>query len=198
LYRQGGWLALPSLFSTSAVAELEAEARAVRHTGQRNEWPHPDHSESRGSNPPRAFLTAHGAQTHWRLHAAPELIDTVAVLCGVRPQPIGGGTFTYYEFAGDFLGLHMDVASCDLTVITCLRETFGAARGGLLVYPNFMEAPLSQARAAGRGTAIPVAIEAGASIVLLGGVLPHEVTPMQPGQERVIAVMCYRIGGANP
>ena len=32
----------------------------------------------------------------------------------------------------------------------------------------------------------------GETIVLLGGILPHEVIPMAEGQERIVSVMCYR------
>jgi hypothetical protein len=36
--------------------------------------------------------------------------------CGVTVEPTGAGTFSYYEQADDFLALHRDVDSCDVTL----------------------------------------------------------------------------------
>jgi hypothetical protein len=35
-------------------------------------------------------------------------------------------------------------------------------------------------------------------VILLGGILPHEVAPTSPGQERIVAINCYRALTATP
>lgn len=41
-----------------------------------------------------------------------------------------------------------------------------------------------------RGVAVPVA--PGEAVVLLGGVVPHEVHPVAPGRRRVVAPLWFR------
>jgi len=48
-------------------------------------------------------------------------------------------------------------------------------------------------RAAGACAATPVPLDPGQTVALLGGIVPHEVTPMAADQERIVAVMCYRM-----
>jgi hypothetical protein len=115
-------------------------------------------------------------------------------IVGITVEPTGGGTYSYYEVRGDFLALHRDVVKCDVAVITCLslRVSDGPSAGGLYVYPEYMREPLSRVRAAGKGVGRAVSLDRGETIVLFGGILPHEVTPMMEGQERIVSVMCYR------
>jgi hypothetical protein len=193
IHASGGALILPDLLGPDAVAELEAESRFARAAGQRNELEVSDGAEGRGGNPARALRSAHGGDVQRRLFGAPSLVSALERSCGLTVNPTGGGTYSYYEYPGDFLALHRDIVTCDLTVITCLNETGGATRGGLLVYPRHINDPLSKVRAAGRTAATPVTICYGVSAALLGGVVPHEVTGMEPGQERIVSVMCYRV-----
>ena len=65
--------------------------------------------------------------------------------------------------------------------------------GELVVYPDFIREPLSTVRAAGRSAGISVPLDRGHSMILLGGILPHEVAPTSPGQERIVAINCYRL-----
>jgi hypothetical protein len=79
-----------------------------------------------------------------------------------------------------------------VAVITCLSlRVPDISAGGLHVYPEYIQEPLSRVRATGGGgRAVPLA--RGETIVLFGGILPHEVIPMAEGQERIVSVMCYR------
>jgi len=184
----------PDLLSVESLAELEADARFVRGGGRRNELAISEALQERGGNPARAFLSAGASYVQWRLFSAPALVQLIARRCGLSIEPTGGGTYTYYEQAGDFLALHRDILSCDLTVLTCLLNTGGETGGGrLLVYPQHIKEPLARTRAAGREAGIPVQLERGMSMALLGGWVPHEVTAMQSNQERVVSIMCYRI-----
>ena len=189
IFSNGGVLMMADLAGAQAVDELDGEAFSVRCDGKRNEWSVFDGTEGRGGNPRRAFTTAHASHVQWRIFSAPALVASVAQSCGLGVAPTGGGTYTYYERPGDFLALHLDVLTCDLTVITCLRDT-GKDEGALVVYPQHS---LTRAREAGRCAGRPVAVRRGESAVLLGGFIPHEVTPMGPEQERIVSVMCYRV-----
>jgi hypothetical protein len=194
IYSNGGILNISGLIADGAVDELETEALSARSVGRRNALAVSDAAEGRGGNPDRAFTSAHAREMHWQLFSAPALVASLSRKCGLAATPTGGGSYSYYEQAGDFLGLHRDIVTCDLTLITCLRETgAGAGRGALLVYSRHMTEPLARARAAGRAAATQAAIGRGETVALLGGVVPHEVTAMHPGQERIISVMCYRI-----
>jgi hypothetical protein len=194
LYANGGVLNISSLLAADALAGLEAEALCARPAGRRNVLAVSDAAEGRGGNPDRAFTTAHARAVQWQLFSDSALVASLVRICGLAAAPTGGGTYSYYEQAGDFLGLHRDILTCDLTVITCLRETGPEpGGGGLLVYTRHLNEPLTRARVAGKSTATPVPIGRGETIALLGGVVPHEVTPMQPGQERIVSIMCYRI-----
>jgi hypothetical protein len=121
------------------------------------------------------------------------MVAALSRICGVEVVQTGGGTYSYYENPGDFLALHRDVVKCDVAVITCLSlKVPDISAGGLHVYPDYIEEPLSRVRAAGRGAGRVAPLARGETIVLFGGILPHEVTPMAAGQERIVSVMCYR------
>lgn len=193
IYASGGFLRLPGSIAADDLAQLEADALSVRPSGRRNVSVVSDAAEARGGSPDRAFSTAHGGAVHWRIFSAAPYIASLRETCGVACSPAGGGTYSYYG-EGDFLGLHRDIATCDLTVITCLRETGATPAGGVLrVYSRHMTEPLSRARAAGRTASTEAYLGRGESLAVLGGFVPHEVTVMQPGQERIVAIMCYAI-----
>jgi len=198
LYRHGGVLVVADLLDVRAVDELESEALRVRAGSWRNEAKCPDVAEERGGCPSRAFAAAHAGYLQWNIFSSPALVASLVEICGLDATPLGGGSYSYYERPGDFLALHRDIVACDLTVITCLRDTGELPAGGaLLVYPLHINRPLQAAREAGRCAARAVALGRGESAVLLGGVVPHEVAAMQPGQERMVSVMCYRVQGLS-
>ena len=195
LYRNGGILIL-DMPGPEVIDQLREEALLVRADGSRNEWSGSDVIEERGGNPSRAFGSAEAGQVQWNLFSGAAMVKAVTEACGLEVEPSGSGTYSYYERNGDFLALHRDIENCDLTVITCLRDTGPAeARGGLLVYPEHINRPLEAARQARRTAAVAASIGAGQSAALLGGFVPHEVFPMADGQERIVSVMCYRITG---
>jgi hypothetical protein len=198
LYSSGGFVIIPDLLGAGGLAELIAEAYSARPGAQRNTLAVSDGTEGRGGAPGRAFTSAHGGAVQWRLFNAPALLASLRRICGIGAVPTGGGTYTYYEQPGDFLALHRDIVTCDLAVITCLADTAEAsAGGGLLVYPEHIRQPLTSARAAGMGAATPVPLGRGETVALLGGIVPHEVAPMQPGKERIVSVMCYHLAASS-
>jgi hypothetical protein len=51
---------------------------------------------------------------------------------------------------------------------------------------------LSTVRAAGRSAGTSVPLDRGHTMILLGGIVPHEVAPTSPGQERIVTINCFR------
>jgi hypothetical protein len=194
LYGLGGFAVLPELFNKNDLAMLREEATSVRPTGKRSYADISDRTEERGGAPGRSFRSASGLQTQLRIFSSETVIDSLVDTLGGAVRLAGSGSFTYYEEPGDYLELHRDIVTCDLAVITCLDETSTTSEGGkLLAYPEFRGEPLADVRASGRAGATPINLRPGETVVMLGGIVPHEVTPMMPGQERIVSVMCYRV-----
>jgi hypothetical protein len=187
LYTNGGYLFASGLIGPETLDGLRAEADSARPGGARGEVAQSDGTEYRGGSPARAYRTAPGGRLHWALHGSPQMCEAIAGWCGVTVEATGAGTFSYYEQADDFLALHRDVDSCDVTLITCLKVRDGAS-GGLLVYPNHMDNPISEIRAAGRSAGVAVPIVPGDTVALLGGIVAHEVTPASASQERIVSI----------
>ena len=82
--------------------------------------------------------------------------------------------------------------TCELVVNTCLHEARPeAADEGLRAYPTRSDEPLSQIRERPSVGAISVPIRPGQSLVMFGGIVPHEVLPMSAGQTRIMSLLCY-------
>jgi hypothetical protein len=199
LLASGGYRVISGFIEGPTLRALLSEAEVVRPGAGRNEVAESSGTEGRGGSPARAFRSGPGSEIHWKLHSCPDMIAALGRICGVEVSVTGGGTYSYYEYAGDFLALHRDVVKCDVAVITCLSlmvadgtTVADGAVGGLHVYPEYIGHPLSRACAAGRDAGRPASLAPGETIVLFGGILPHEVTPMAAGQERIVSVMCYR------
>jgi len=64
--------------------------------------------------------------------------------------------------------------------------------GALVVYPDRMTEPLSCLRAAPNDGAVAVSMNAGDTIVMYGGLLPHRIRRTATGQARIVSVLCFR------
>jgi hypothetical protein len=194
LFAAGGYFVVRGLFDEETLRKLLAEAGNARVEAERMILAESDGAEGRGGFPARAYRSGPSGDLHWALHGCQQMTDTLASVCGLKVTPTGSGTFSYYEEPGDFLALHRDVFQCDIAVITaltaCVRDR---TEGELVVYPDFMREPLSTARAAGRSAGLSMPLDRGHTMILLGGIVPHEVAPTFPGQERIVAINCYRV-----
>jgi hypothetical protein len=203
LFSAGGYLVVSGLFDEETLRALRAEANLVRAEGQRAYVAHSDGTEGRGGAPARAYRSAPGSNLHQGLYGCRQMAETVGRLSGVNISPTGGGTYSYYEQAGDFLALHRDVLQCDIALVTALSDHTGSgSTGELMVYPKFVRETLSTVRTAGRACGSSLPLARGQTVILLGGLVPHEVVPMCAGQERIVAINCYRArtsegGGSN-
>lgn len=193
LLAAGGYLVVCGLFDEETLQNLRAEADVVRPDAGRVFVTDSDGTEGRGGFPARAYRSGPGGDLHWGLHGCQQMTETLSRLCGVTVSATGSGTYSYYEQAGDFLAVHRDVLQCDIAVITSLTKCMAdSSTGELVVYPEFIPEPLSKVRAAGRASGTFVPLDRGQTIILLGGIVPHEVAPTCAGQERIVAINCYR------
>jgi len=183
---------LPDAATCNALA---LEARNAYAESTRQECYEADDTAGRGGVPRRALQTAPGGAVQDALYASPWLHAFLAAHCGVPIVPSGGrGSYSYYVRPGDFLDTHLDIDTCDVTLITVLQDdTDPRGRpGGLAVYPGRLGASLGQIRSApGDGVAM-VKARPGQSIVLLGGLVPHRVEPLADTGQRVISALCFR------
>jgi hypothetical protein len=193
LFAAGGYLVVRGLFDEGTLQALQEEAAQVRVEAERMLVADSDGTDGRGGFPARAYRSGAGGELHWGLHGCQQMAETLGGVSGVNVSASGGGTYSYYEQTGDFLAVHRDVLQCDMAVITSLtRCTMNCPAGELVVYPDLIREPLSAARAAGRSAGTSVPLDRGHTIILLGGIVPHEVAPTCPGQERIVAINCYR------
>jgi hypothetical protein len=193
IWSQGGYAAVSGIFGRGLLEALKAEAAGVRPLGQRTILPMSNGTEGRGGSPARALRSSPCGEVHQALHASREVAGAISEICGIFVSSTGVGTYHYYEREGDFFALHRDFVGSDVAVITCISECLTEQpAGGLLVYPNLFRLGLSQVRAAEQAS-LAIPLVPGETAVLLGGLLPHEVSPVAAGQHRVVAVNCYRL-----
>ena len=194
LFEANGYLVLSGLFDAETLRAMRAEADSVRVQGHRGCVVESDGTEGRGGSPGRAFRSGAGGDIHFRLHGCQQMAKTLGGLCGATVSSTGGGSYSYYERPGDFLALHRDVLQCDIAIITSLTKSIvDGSAGELVVYPRFIREPLSTVRKAGRTSGTSVPLDRGQTVILLGGIVPHEVVPICAGQERIVAINCYRV-----
>jgi hypothetical protein len=194
IWSQGGYSAVSGLIGRSFLDALKAEAESARPLGQRTSLETSEGGEDRGGSPARALRSSPCGELHRALYASPQLTDAISEICGVAVASTGVGTYHFYEREGDFFALHRDFVGCDIAVITCIAQRLTEQpMGGLLVYPNHFLQGLSQVHAAGKAKSLAIPLAPGETVILLGGQLPHEVTPVAAGQDRVVAVNCYRL-----
>lgn len=192
--RFGGLTVSRSLVAPATVARLLAEATRQRPGATRQDCAVDDLADERGGQPSRLLWSAGGGPEQDAMYADPEIARKLTALVGFPVVPSGNrGSYSYYAGDGDFLGLHRDVNTCDITLITVLADESGRAdpRGGLLAYPGRCGEPLSAIRATPLDGAQVHKPAPGSSVVIAGGEVAHRVLPTAPGPERVVSVLCF-------
>jgi hypothetical protein len=194
-------LVVEGLYGAGTVDGLAAEARRLRGAASVTENAEDDGEDVRGGRPARRFLTVSGGPEQTAVYLVRGVSALLTRLAGLPIQPSGGGgTYSYYVQPGDFLALHRDIETCDVAVITALVDTRRTddAAGALCLYPGRFTEPLSRLRSAPTRGAVAVRLRPGQSIVLLGGVTPHELLPIAHGQQRIVSVLCYQALPSRP
>jgi hypothetical protein len=194
LYASKGYVVSSRLISGRILDGLTTESEAAHQEAKRTVRPKAGFAKERGGTPARSLRSGAGGKWHWAVFGAATLIQYVSRLCGVEVVPSGPGSYSYYEQPGDFLDLHRDKLVCDVAVITCLKNVADLGLGGgLVLYPNLVRESLSHISSLGEKAGNRIMLARGETLVLLGGIVPHEVTPMLHGQERTVSIMCYRM-----
>lgn len=194
LLRRGGFDVFEGMLDGAMLRSLLAEAQENRAAAQASDVLADDGEELRGGSPARRFLSASGGPFQDAFYQAPWMMELLGELLGMGVAPTGGrGTFSYYARPGDYLALHRDVEACDVAVISCLHdEPLEGDGGSLRLYPGRIAEPLSSIRRSPEWGALSLRLLPGQTLVLLGGLVPHTVLPVAPGQERIVSVLCYQ------
>ena len=195
-FERGGCVLLGSLLGPDVLDALRREAAGMRARAVRHVWTGANTEDWRGGEPARAFWAISGGACQYAIYCGQTMAPLLSEACGFRIQASGAGSYSYYHQPGDFLAVHRDIVRCDATVITCLEETIPCAAGvpgTLRLHPASAFDPLSAVGRKPAGFWVDVPLRPGQTALMLGGVVPHEVTPMIPGQQRTVSVMCYRL-----
>ncbi len=194
LGQAGGACVVDGLPDAATVHALLREAHHAYPAASRQVLMSGDRATGRGGTPERALRTAGGGSVQDALYAAPGLHASLSDLCGATVGPSGGrGSYSYYVEAGDFLGLHLDVETCDVTLITVLSDDTDPCGpgGGLAIYPHRFGAALDPIRRRPEDGVQLLRARPGQSVVLLGGLVPHCVAPLPDTGQRIISALCF-------
>jgi hypothetical protein len=191
LMERGGCVFIEHLLKPDLLTALCAEANERQDEARHTVWPGSQQVDWRGGEPARSYAGVTGGPTQTSIFASPALATYLSEICGLELKIAGVGSFSYYG-PGDFLALHRDIVHCDITLLTCLRDTATGTsdRRGLRLYPAYARMPLTQLRAQEAPRHIDVHLDRGQTAVLLGGIVPHEVLPMAAHQHRTVSVVC--------
>ena len=195
LAQAGGVAVFDGVPGAATCQALAHEAHGAYEASVRQERPVGDGEQGRGGMPARALQSSGGGPAQDALYAAPQLHAFLTAHCGTPIVPSGNrGSYSYYVEPGDFLDTHLDVDTCDVTLITVLQDDTDprARAGGLAVYPGMLGAPLDPIRADPERGMTLVKARPGQSVLILGGLVPHRVEPLGDSGQRVISALCFR------
>ena len=193
LFRAGGVTVVDGIADPHTMAELCAEAQAHYALADRQvcDVVTSDNCDGRGGVPPRQLSTGPGGLAQDRLYHSASLLEFLSRVCGGPIRPSGSrGSYSYYVARDDHLGLHLDIVTCDVTVISVLADSSPDDGGALVVQRGNVGVPLSELRRSPQAGEEVVKAAEGSTIVLLGGLVPHRVLPLRTGQ-RVISALCF-------
>jgi hypothetical protein len=191
----GGVAVLDAVPDHGTCQALALEAHGAYGASSRQECADGDYADGRGGVPRRALQTAPGRAVQDGLYASPWLRAVLSAQCGTPVEPSGNrGSYSYYVQPGDFLDTHLDIDTCDVTLITVLYDDIDPddSAGALAVYPGAFAAQLGAIRAAPEEGVAYIKARAGESIVILGGLVPHRVVPLPARGQRVISALCFQ------
>jgi hypothetical protein len=193
LWRNGGYL-VTRILSDQGLEMLLAEALAQREEcAEHNELLGGYRQDERGRADGR-LESAPGGPILDALYHSDKVLQLLHRVTGVRWRPAGPkGTFSYYR-SHDFLGRHRDIHGCDLAAITCIMDTGGCDSGDsgrLAVYQSSRSDQVDEMPVPRAAACVKIRMRAGDSVILLGGIIDHEVCSLRTGHFRVVAPLCY-------
>ena len=193
LFRSGGVAVVGRVADEDTLAAMCAEAMANYAIADRQvcDVVTSDNCDGRGGVPPRQLSTAPGGPAQDSLYQSRSVVEFLSRLCGGPIRPSGSrGSYSYYVAPDDHLGLHLDIVTCDVTLISVLADSSPNQGGSLAVQRRNVGIPLSVLRRSSQTGEEVVKAPAGSTIVILGGLVPHRVLPLTAGQ-RVISALCF-------
>jgi hypothetical protein len=193
----GGGVLRTRVLGAADLAALVGDALAARpYAAEARVEARP--SDERG-DPDRWLDSAPGGPTLQAFVESDRVIRVLARATGIIWRPAGPASWSFYQRTGHHLGLHRDLAICDLAVITCVMdERPDGSDGGILrVWPTRLRATLNEIREDPSG-AYDLHLASGETLLLLGGFLAHRLLPLGSGQVRVVAPACYQAAGYEP
>lgn len=191
----GGFAVFEGMPGSVGTADLLDEALRAYSSASYQESREEEAEELRGGKPRRSLSSAEAGPLQDSLYHSPDVLGFLSELVGLPVLPSGSrGSYSFYARAGDFLELHRDIETCDVSLITVLHDNTpsDSSSGALVLYPGRTAEPLSAIRRRPTEGADVVKLVGGQTIVLLGGLVPHCVLPVAPSQERIISVLCYQ------
>jgi hypothetical protein len=200
LLARGGYAVYENVFTRTALDALVLEARERYWAGDEQVTAVAAGDVGRGGHPTRKLVYSGGGEVQNDLYAAPALVRFLERICGARVRPTGErGGFLYYTRRGDHIGLHLDVDKCELVVLTMLQDHSppGTTGGSYVIFPDHVGAAIPNVReAAQQGAGLRVKLRPGQSLVMLGGLVPHLVRPVDAQQARITSALCFTAGEA--
>jgi hypothetical protein len=198
----GGVAVVPGLPDAATRRAMAHEALGAARGTERQLSVNAYGDDGRWDTPARALANVPGGETQERFYTAAWLRQSLSAWCGASVVPTSGrGTYSLYTRPGDHLDLHVDVVTCDVTLITVVHDSTPTDHpgGGLAVYADHVGVPLSQIRASSPPATSVIKAPVGHSIVILGGLVPHRVLPLGPSGSRVISALCFQaVHGVTP
>ena len=194
LMRMGGAV-VTSLADAATVSALRDEALVLWDSAETVYVAEPRDEDWKRGNPDRWLDWATGGPALRRFYRRGDVLDLLRRLTGIAWEPSGDqGMYSYYRRPGQYLGLHRDIDTCDLAIITCVHDAVAVDPGNsgtLCLYPERIAEPLSQMRATPDRGRVYLRLPVGRSLILLGGMIPHTLLPVTPGHVRIVAPLCY-------
>lgn len=183
------------VLAPATLADLVRDALAAhREAAEARVEPDPDaeRGEPERGNPERWLESAPGGPALARFTGSAEVLDVLTRATGVTWRPAGPGTWSYYRREGHHLGVHRDLSVCDLAVITCVCDRGGEGQQGLLRLWPTRAGESSDAIRRDPRDAHHLRLRTGETLLLLGGLVPHQLLPLGPRQLRIVAPLCYQ------
>ncbi len=169
--------------------QVEAARAYADHVEHRVQAPPTDRWD-RG-NPDRWLRSAAGGPVLAMLLASGRLNRVLEAHTGIQWSPLSPqGSFSYYDQPGHHLGVHRDIERCDLTCIVCCDVGGDGSGSELVVYRSAVRTPLDQVRA-GAVAGRTISVRPGQAALILGGLVPHRVTPIVGDLRRTVAPLCF-------
>jgi hypothetical protein len=196
LMATGGYQLIQNLIPQETLRALFNEAQEQFAHAERQESAIRHPMPERGGQPARRLYSAPGGQILSMFYQDPNLLALLRQHTGLPLSRTGAqGSYSYYLRPRDYLSIHRDFDACDVTLIITVDEQISveSKAGMLCMYPDRSSEPISNILKSPLEGAKLVRLGVGQALVLLGGVVPHWTLPIGPNENRVSALLCYKV-----